>query len=154
MRTLPPLRILLRRSRLEVAGLVTIHGLGLGMPWLAALPQIVRWLVCALVCASAAYHGWRFRQPYPVEIRLLPDGRWALLLAGDEQEGSLLPGSYLTQALQVLHFRLDSGKPIRIAVWPDSASPEQRRRLRVWLRWGQAAVRSSHDHLESLLHRP
>lgn len=140
VRSCPPLRVHLRRSRFELALLAALHLFALPMPWLSALPLAARVVIDLVLLISAAYYVRRWlRFPY-TGLRLLPDGAWALASGDIEAEAVLMPGGYRTVHLVVLPLRTTEQRTIRLVLWPDSASPDELRRLRAWLRWGASAV--------------
>jgi hypothetical protein len=120
--------------------LLALHLLALPMPWLAALSWPARVGLDGMVCGLAAWQVWRWRQPVPTALRLLPDGMWAMAWAGREHEAVLLPGAYVTVHLIVLPLKLAGGPTYRLVLWPDSADRDDLRRLRAWLRWGASAL--------------
>jgi hypothetical protein len=137
MRRLPTVRLQLRRSRIEAGALLALYLLALPMPWFAALSWWGRTLIDAGLLLLAA-RQWRvWRQGPPISLRLLPDGTWALDVAGQELEAQQLSGAYVTAHLVVLPLKLANGRVRRLVLWPDSATADELRRLRAWLRWGQ-----------------
>jgi hypothetical protein len=133
----PALRLRVIRSRIELIGLVLLHLMASVMPWLAQLPWWVRAALSLGVVASAVLEWRRWSRVLPLDIRLLPDGRWGVGASSfDEIEATLQPGAFRSTFLIVLPLLLADGGKRRVVLWPDSASADDLRRLRAWLRWG------------------
>ncbi|GAB3250006.1 hypothetical protein GCM10027296_14100 [Chitinimonas naiadis] len=106
------------------------------MPWLANLPL---WSKVGLSLALCGLLGHYLRHAERAEIRqlrLLPDGRWWLSEGETGREYAQESGIYCTPWLTVLPLRSEDAQFVRLRLWPDSASRDDLRRLRVWLRWG------------------
>ncbi|PHV12981.1 protein YgfX [Chitinimonas sp. BJB300] len=134
---MPNLRLQLRPSRYPAVGVVSLHTVALPMVWLNSLAWPVKLVLLLLLLASAAWY-WRHLhgQRLPSEIRLLPDGDWALSFGAEEVEAKLDRGVYRSLWLMRLPLQLADGSRLLLFLWPDSASPAQLRQLRSWLRWG------------------
>lgn len=93
----------------------------------------------AALAASLVFHLRRdallvARDSIP-EIILYEDGRCDLLThGGGELQGRVMESSFVSAPLVALNVRLDSGRFRSVILLADSASAEERRRLRVWLR--------------------
>ncbi len=111
------------------------HGLALMAIWLAALALFWKISGSVMLAASAVYYFRQLRQ-LPVAIieadetgyRLFHQGGWVSVL---------LQRAFITTHLTVIQFRTKSGKRIAIPMLADSATPDDYRHLRVWLRWVQ-----------------
>ncbi len=129
-----PLVLRLRRSNLSRVGLAGVGLMALTAIAMADLPTYVR-VVALLAAGMLTWQAWR--APMPLELKLNPDGRlhWRAA-ASSWQEVSLLPSSTVTPWLCVLVCRPAGQKrPRHFALYPDSLSADDFRRLRVWLRW-------------------
>jgi hypothetical protein len=136
-KSIPALRLRVVRSRIELIGLAILHLMALAMPWLAQLPWWVRIVLSLGVVASTALEWRRWSRQRPLDLRLLPDGRWGIGTSSfDEIEATLLPGAFRATFLIMLPLLLVDGGKRRILLWPDSAPADDLRRLRAWLRWG------------------
>lgn len=120
-----------RALGLLLAGMVT---LALVAVYFAAFPGTVRLLLAAVAISLG---GWGWRQSRHVEsLRPTADGR---LQARDAQgawrDVEVLGDSLVTTALIVLRYRPCGGRVRSLTLLPDSATPDDLRRLRVSLRW-------------------
>lgn len=137
MKSTPALRFTVAPSRLALAGLALLHLMALAMPWFAQLGMAVRFALLAVVCLSAFIEWHRWGRGLPLDLRLLPDGKWGVGASPfDEIEAALLPGVFRSNHLIVLPLAFADGSKRRIVLWPDSAPADELRRLRAWLRWG------------------
>ena len=135
------LRIGIAPSRLLAALLIIVHLIA-GACVLAFLP--VWWVVAILstaVCASLVFHlrrdALRLSGDAVIEVTLRDHGRCELLTrSGAVLEGTVEGSSFVSALFMVVNVRLDGGRRLRsVVVMPDSATAEERRRLRVWLRY-------------------
>ncbi|MGQ5521881.1 protein YgfX [Chitinimonas sp. PSY-7] len=134
---MPNLRVQLRPSRYPLWGVGTLYVVTLPMIWLNSLAWQGKFVLLLLLLASGAWYWRQLRKLLlPTEIRLLPDGSWALLIDGKEVEASLRNGVYRSLWLMRLPLQLTDGRRLQLMLWPDSAEPDQLRHLRSWLRWG------------------
>lgn len=121
--------------------LVIVHVVA-GACVLAFLP--VWWVVAILtaaLCASLVFHlrrdALRLSGDAVIEVTLRDHGRCELLTRrGTAFEGAIEGSSFVSGLFTVVNVRLDGGRRIRsVVVMPDCAGAEDRRRLRVWLRY-------------------
>lgn len=131
-----PIMVGLHRSRFMDVAIVLVHAVALAgvmaTPWLPEWQMILSILVVLHALWSLRQAGLRVHA-----LRLYADCQ----LAMDDQESrhAVLPGSYVHPWLTVFRFRDTGGVLRRIVVLPDSAAPDEARRLRVWLRWKVSA---------------
>ena len=105
----------------------------IGLPAVAFLP---------VAAGIALAWGWHLGQVLQWGTRgvrtlvLAPDGgtRWQDG-SGQWNEGSILPGSYVSGWLVVVNLDGGGRHVYPLVLLPDSAAAEELRRLRVWLRW-------------------
>jgi len=147
MKSVPYLRIVLGRSRLEALFSGVVHAAALVTPWFTSLPGWASAAVCAAVLVSAAYFGYRWWKCAEVEMTLERDGSWLLRIGQDDHHAETDGAAYLGNGLVVLPLRLDSGQRRRIVVWPDSAEAQQLRRFRVWIKWGEPQRLAPEDQI-------
>jgi len=88
----------------------------------------------------SALFSWR-RSLHPKIRQLVFDGENWIIMTQHRQAktGRLLPSTWISRWLTLLHFRLQNGRFMAVPVWRDSVSEEAYRQLRVCLRW-QASV--------------
>lgn len=148
------LRIPLSRSRILAVLLVAAHGLALAVIWTSSLPIALHLVLKILLLASLLFNldqtGWLRPGRAPVLLRILPAGRDDAadgveidFANGKTLHGKVLPGSLVLPLCIVLQFRIDGAPWWRrrgqLLLLPDAAAPEERRALRVRLRWGRHA---------------
>jgi len=98
-------------------------------------------ILTAALCASLVFHlrrdALRLSGDAVIEVTLLDRGRCQLLTRGGAVlEGAVAASSFVSGLFTVVNVRLDGGGKLRsVVVMPDSAPAEERRRLRVWLRY-------------------
>jgi len=135
------LRIGIAPSTSLAALLVIVHLIA-GACVLAFLPAW--WAVAILtaaLCASLVFHlrrdALRLSGDAVIEVTLRDHGRCELLTRGGAVlEGKVAGSSFVSGLFTVVNVRLDGGRrPRSVVVMPDSAAAEERRRLRVWLRY-------------------
>lgn len=135
------LRVPISSSPLMAAALVVMHGLavacvlGYAPAWGWALAGF------AALAASLAVHLRRdallLAPDSVVGIGVREDGSCELLTrGGTELRGRVNESTFVSALLIAINVRLDSGRMRSAILLPDSASAEDRRRLRVWLRNG------------------
>ncbi|MEO8003529.1 MAG: hypothetical protein ABI771_01375 [Betaproteobacteria bacterium] len=124
-----------------LAGLLVLAHVAAGICALAYLPAWAGTPVTAVILASLVFHlrrdAW-LTAPEAVNEFLLKDGdRCELTLRGGSTLHGRVQGStFVAVALIVVNVRLDDRRWQRaVVVFPDSASGEVRRQLRVWLRY-------------------
>ncbi len=140
MKSTPALHIQLAKSRIEKILLILMCLFAMAMPWLTGLVLWLRLCAAALVFCVAGWEWWRqLGRPLP-SLRLHIDGLWGIDFGEGEVDASLLPGALCTAVLIVMPLKLADGKVLRLVLWPDSASADQLRQLRSWLRWGSEAT--------------
>ena len=98
-------------------------------------------ILIAALCASLVFHlrrdALRLSGDAVMEVTLRAQGRCELLTRGGALLGGTVAGSsFISQLFTVVNVRLDdSGRLRSVVVMPDCAEAEDRRRLRVWLRY-------------------
>ncbi|MGQ0579893.1 MAG: protein YgfX [Betaproteobacteria bacterium] len=135
------LRIGIAPSRLLAALLIFVH-LSAGACVLAFVAPW--WAVAVLstaLCASLVFHlrrdALRLSGDAVIEVTLRDHGRCELLTRGGAVlEGTVAASSFVSALFTIVNVRLDGGRSLRsVVVMPDNAAAEERRRLRVWLRY-------------------
>ncbi len=105
------------------------------------LPAWAAAILTAAFCASLVFHlrrdALRLSGDAVIEVTLGERGRCEVLTRGGAVlEGTVAGSSFVSGLFTVVNVRLDGGRKFRsVAVMPDSATAEERRRLRVWLRY-------------------
>lgn len=128
-------QIELRHSRWLKGLLTAMALLALGSIGRAALPVEVQALLALIALAGIGGSMWKMRGPLP-GLRLKADGGIQVSVAGaDWHSAEILPGSFVSPGFSTVRLRDADGAIHRFTLLPDSASPEDLRRLRVWLRW-------------------
>jgi len=109
--------------------------------WPVVIPVVgsVFLLISGIFC-------WRQCWPKIQELRLLADGRLECRLQGEKEflGAELQPGATVHPALTLLRLVCE-GRRLSVALLQDSATAEDRRRLRVWLRWRASFGRENAD---------
>lgn len=101
----------------------------------SALPLWIK-LLGTVGLAGSAFFSWR-RGGCPKLTALRYDGElWMLIGPGHAFKGELLPSTWCSRYLTLLHFRLESGRFVAVPVWRDSVSCDDWRRLQVVLHFG------------------
>jgi toxin CptA len=135
------LRIAIAPSRTLAALLAIVHIIA-GACVFAVLPAW--WAVgvlTAALCISLVLHlrrdALRLSGDAVIEVTLREHGRCELLTrAGPVLEGTVAGSSFVSPWFTVVNVRLEGGRSLRsVVVMPDCAEAEERRRLRVWLRY-------------------
>jgi toxin CptA len=136
----PALRLDLRPSRLLAGALILAHAMALAAAWIS-LSGWMRYLAGAAILASlsACLVQRRLR---PLSLELHDDGRasWKNR-EGKWHEGGLGRNNFVSAVLVVLELELGGNGRKWVVLMGDSTSPEDFRRLRVWLRWRRSPVR-------------
>ncbi len=126
----------------SLAALLTFVHLSAGACVFAFVPAW--WAVAILtaaLCASLVFHlrrdALRLSGDAVIEVTLREKGRCELLTCGGAVlEGTVAGSSFVSPLLTVINVRLDGRRRLRsVVVMPDCAVAEDRRRLRVWLRF-------------------
>jgi hypothetical protein len=132
----PPLRLDLKPSRLLAGGLVLVHGLALAAAWvsLSGWARYLLWLAILVSLSNALVQMLR-RQALLLELH--EDGRASWRSPGGTwHEVRMGKVHFVSGVLVVLDLQsVGPGRGKRVVLMPDSMSPEEFRRLRVWLRW-------------------
>ena len=133
-----PLSVCLRPSPVLAVLLIVGHLLGL-LALAVSLDGFAFVLGAAGVALSAivtAAEALQRRAESPLELELREDGRGAWRdRRGRWHETSLTSGAYVSQWLIIVALAGPGWRRKWIVVAPDAASGDDRRRLRVWLRW-------------------
>ncbi len=131
----------MREIELKPSRLLGLLLLGGGGLVLAAISMADLPAGIALVLAGAAIGlgAWCWRRTLrTASLRIAPDGRLQCLDdAAGWHDAEVLGDSFVSAALIVLRYRLTGPRVRSLTLLPDSAEPEDLRRLRVWLRWGR-----------------
>lgn len=124
----------LKPSRVLGMLLLGMVALALAAIQYAALQGAVLLALGMIVIGSG---GWAWRQTrYSACLRLTADGRLQGPDAGgDWRDLEVLGDSLVSTALIVLRYRNAAGQVRSLTLLPDSAAPDDLRRLRVSLRW-------------------
>jgi len=136
MKSVPPLQLQLRPSRMASVATLALYLMALPMPWLANLSAWLAACLSGAILLALLLAARHWRQSQGSRLKLLADGNWLLEEGGLATEYALGEGVYCTLGLVVLPLRAEDGRKRRLLLWPDSTAPDALRRLRVWLRWG------------------
>lgn len=121
-----------RRLGLLLAAMAALALVAIG---LAALPAAVQLGLGAVVIGLAVWSGQRARPG--TRLRIAADGRLQCLDEAMEwRDAEVLGDSFVSTGLIVLRYRT-AGKVRTLTLLPDSAGPDDLRRLRVALRWAR-----------------
>jgi toxin CptA len=121
-----------RRLGLLLAAMASLALLAIG---LAALPLAAQLGLGAVVIGLVAWGGQRARPG--TRLRIAADGRLQCLDDMMEwRDAEVLGDSFVSTGLIVLPYRT-AGKARALTLLPDSAGPDDLRRLRVALRWAR-----------------
>ncbi|HWA11922.1 MAG TPA: protein YgfX [Burkholderiales bacterium] len=142
---MPLLAVTLSRSAWLAAALAGVHGLAaacavLYAPQWAGMPGWGwRTLALAALAASLARHlrrdAWLAAPGSVTGVALREDGGCELTLGdGSIRSGAVAGSSFVSAVLVALVVRLEGGGVRSVALLPDSAPADDRRRLRAWLR--------------------
>jgi hypothetical protein len=137
-RSLLPLRLNLRPSRYLGVVIAVFHLLGLISLWVCSLPLGVKLPLAMAVLGSFALNLTRYgnlrRSWFIEQVCHTADGRWLVRTADGREHSVRLLRSYVHPVVLILQFSLGRFSRHSVVVLPDSADPEEIRRLRVWLR--------------------
>ena len=142
IKSLVPLRITPRRSPWLAALLLFMHIGALIIIILLPLPAWAKALLGAMLVTSLWFtlntHVLRRSQTAIVEALWDGDGQWTIRTAdGQEREGRLLPGGYVSTGLIILRFALESNwRRCSLVLLPDALDAATLRQLRVRLLHG------------------
>lgn len=136
-----PITIGLHRSHLWRRGLIGLMLLALGLGWFFPVAWPMRLAFWGVV---AGLFGWAWRSAALNGesgqcLHLQASGELYFMQAGqavgDATAVSVLANSVVHPWLSVLYLKTATGKRHTLVLWPDSLSPDDFRRLRVFLRW-------------------
>lgn len=127
-------------SRMHRYVIVVLHLTAAVAVFIADLPWPVRWAIWTVVGAHL-YFIWPARAETCIDCG--DQGGLRIRVGEDWREVSVMAGSTALPALTVLRWQgADDGSRGTLCVWPDSMPGDDRRRLRVWLRWAARPARS------------
>lgn len=133
----PCLRLELRPSRQLLLGGAAGHVLAGVAVIVSNIPWWVKAGLIVGIALSLAWFGYCYGYPqgrrFIARIEWL-DGRWRLATGDGHQQRGRLTGGYAHPLIVILHFQLESGGRRSLTFMPDSAAPDDLRRLRVWVR--------------------
>ena len=131
------LSVSLQPSRILALALTAMAGAALACAWIS-VPIAAFLPIAAGVTFAWAWHGAQALLLRDSAVRLLElDAKGGVRCQdglGNWQEARILPGSYTSRWLVVLVLGA-GGRRRSLVLLPDSAAPDELRRLRVWLRW-------------------
>jgi hypothetical protein len=94
-------------------------------------------IILASLLVVVSIWQWRKGEDLPVLGFACVKGQWCLWTPGGEHGVEMMCEPLVLSWLVVLQWRYkESGKRCALALWPDSASQDDLRRLRVFLRFG------------------
>jgi len=131
----PALRLDLRPSRLLAATLIVAHVLALAAAWISLSGWAQYVAVAGILFSLSGFLAQALLTP-AVSLELREDGHasWRNRKGG-WQEGRLGRNNFVSAALVVLELELGGRGRKWVVLMGDSTSPDEFRRLRVWLRW-------------------
>jgi hypothetical protein len=144
MKPAPPLSVEPRRSRVLIATIVLGHAATLALVSSLSLP---RWMMLGLIAgivAAAAVAVWKIVGPAaPARLAVGLDRRVAVTAHdGRTRRGDILADSYVGAHCTTIVWRPDGARcACTLLVATDSLPADDRRRLRVALRYGRAVAR-------------
>ena len=124
----------LKRSFLLMAlqlamGLLAAVAIGL-----AELSRVIQIILAVSLFGALGGAIWRWRRPLP-ELRIKANGQIQLAVGNREwQHVEIMPGSFVSPSLSVVRLRVQA-TTYPLVLFPDSATPDELRRLRLSLRW-------------------
>jgi len=134
-----PLDLELHPSRYFLAYLLLIHGLaGLALLFPLQLTMVLRGVLLLVVLGSLAWHISRFRLSAKTVTRLhwRADGSWDYQCGENRIDDlQLLPASYVTSGLMILHLKKPGTRRLSIMLFPDSLPAAVWHQLRIRLRF-------------------
>ena len=131
-----PITIGLHRSRFIGRVLLIATALAVVAVFFTPLDLEFRLALTACIFVAVLVAWYRLSLPMPV-IRLEPDGSIRLFskLNGEVGAARLLPGVIAHPWLTVFRLRQESGDTVVLIATVDSMTPQDFRRLRIFLRW-------------------
>ena len=125
-------------SRVLALALTLMAGAALGCSWIS-LPAPAFLPAAAGIALAWFWHLAPVlmrgrRAVHALELGAKGDARWKDG-AGQWIEAEIQPGGYVSDWLVVINLRASGGRGRALVLPPDSATAEELRRLRVWLRW-------------------
>jgi hypothetical protein len=136
------LRIDLKPSLWLAGSLSVVHALAFVAAWASLSGWPLYLVVSGLLFSAAGYlRETLHRSPgAAVSLELHADGRASWMdRNGARHEGRLGVGHFVSAALLVVSLERTALRRKWIVLMPDSARPDEMRRLRVWLRWRRDA---------------
>lgn len=129
-------QIELKPSRVLGMLLLVMGGL---IGWAMALAALPDWLQWSLSAVVLGWVVWIWRQARSVDtLRLDSDGQLQCLDdEGEWREVAVQGDSFVSTGLVVLRYQLAGQRVRTLSLFPDSASPDDLRRIRVSLRWAR-----------------
>ena len=101
---------------------------------LADLPGLIQLVLAVSLLGALIWALWQWRRPLP-NLRIKADGQIQLnAVNGDWQHVEIMPGSFVSPGLSVVRLRAQAST-YHLVLLPDSATPDELRRLRLSLRW-------------------
>jgi len=119
----------LKRSRVERRFLLLGHLVALLALYLSAVPGWGKLLACVGLTFS-----WCLPRRRKVK-KLVYDSSGFTLVGEKPLKAELLPSTWRSRFLSLLHFRLEDKSFLALPVWRDSLPEDDYRRLQVVLRW-------------------
>jgi len=115
-----------------------LWAIGTSLEGLALVSAAAGALISAIWTTGEALQRW---PDSPLEIELRDDGTGAWLdRRGARHETRVSPGGYVSLWLVVVLLTGVNGRRKWVVIPQDAASGEDRRRLRVWLRWRSGKI--------------
>jgi len=132
------LTVKLKPSRLLALVLVLMAGAALMCAWISLPGLAFAPVAIGIVLGGASQFAqalqWSDRAARALELSEQGAPRWQDA-SGQWQEAEILPGSYASDWLIVVNLGASGRRERSLVLLPDSAAPEELRRLRIWLRW-------------------
>ena len=101
---------------------------------LTDLPRLIQLALAVSLLGALGWTLWQWRRPLP-RLRIKTNGRIQLATGHNEwQSVALLPGSFVSPGFSVVRLRA-LASTYHLVLLPDSATPDELRRLRLSLRW-------------------
>ena len=142
--------IRLHPSRLLLAVLVAAHLGALAVVLVMPLAGWIKAVLVPVVLASMGYAIWRFAllrgRHTLVALKVTRDGLEVETRAGVWLPTIVLGSTFVSPWLAVLHLRPQGRRfMVPVVLLPDALGHDEFRRLRVWLRWGNALQSGEDD---------
>ncbi len=123
--------------------MVTAHLGALLIVLMTPLLQPVRITIVAVILASLAHICWhhflRNSRHAVLSLKITRDGLQVETRSGGWLRAEILGSSFVTPWLTVLNLRFPHCRlPVNVVLLPDMLGPDDFRRVRVWLKWGNA----------------